>query len=372
MNNPPSVFFANSAILSNRVIAHAIIRLVTTLTQQCQQLHHRHWRALLLALSLCSLQPLSALAASQTAPTTAANEQGTATQLKPISLMLDWFINPNHGPIIIAQQLGLFAKQGLKVNISEPADPSVPDKLVAAGKVDLAVSYPNTLIEAAAQHLPLQQVGTLISTPLNALIVLDKSNITSLSQLAGKTIGVSISGNEQASIDTMLQSAGVTPGSVKTVNVGWALSAALASGRVDAIWGGQRNFELNQLRLEGYPAHAFYPEEHGIPPFSELIFVGKKPGLPASVIASFNRALEQATVFIINHPEKAWQLFQSYAPDTLNTELNHKAWQDTLSHFARRPGAVSLARYNDYARFMAKHGIISQVPAAHDYILQEQ
>ena len=51
-----------------------------------------------------------------------------------VSLMLDWFVNPNHGPIVIAQQRGYFKEQGLSVDIQEPADPSLPAKLVAAGK----------------------------------------------------------------------------------------------------------------------------------------------------------------------------------------------------------------------------------------------
>ena len=64
---------------------------------------------------------------------------------KNMTLMLDWFVNPNHGPVVIAKEKGLFKDQGLDINIQEPADPSVPAKLVAAGKVDLAVSYQTSL-----------------------------------------------------------------------------------------------------------------------------------------------------------------------------------------------------------------------------------
>ncbi|WP_029796648.1 ABC transporter substrate-binding protein, partial [Vibrio parahaemolyticus] len=60
---------------------------------------------------------------------------------KELTLMLDWFVNPNHGPIVIAQERGYFKQQGLKVNIQEPADPSTPPKLVAAGKGDMAIFY---------------------------------------------------------------------------------------------------------------------------------------------------------------------------------------------------------------------------------------
>ena len=75
-------------------------------------------------------------------------------QDKQLTLMLDWFVNPNHGPIVIAQERGYFKQQGLEVDIQEPADPSTPPKLVAAGKVDMAISYqPNLTIDVAALSL---------------------------------------------------------------------------------------------------------------------------------------------------------------------------------------------------------------------------
>lgn len=286
-----------------------------------------------------------------------------------VTLMLDWFVNPNHGPIILAQEKGWFAEQGLDIDIQEPADPSIPDKLVAAGKIDMAVSYQSTLISSTAAGLPVVRSATLISGPLNSLIVLDKSGIKSLADLKDKQIGVAIGGSEDATIGTMLDSANVSMDSVKIINVGWALSSSLASGKVDAIWGGLRNFELNQLELEGYKATAFYPEEHGVPPYDELIFVANKHKYNPETITKFNSAIEKATVYLINHPEKAWQEFVAYSPDTLNNELNRNAWEDTLTRFALRPGAVELKRYDEYAEFMKKHNIIKSLPQAKDYVL---
>ncbi|MCQ1059147.1 ABC transporter substrate-binding protein [Photobacterium sp. DNB23_23_1] len=293
----------------------------------------------------------------------------SASAEEKVTLMLDWFVNPNHGPIILAKEKGWFAEQGLEVQIQEPADPSVPDKLVAAGRIDLAVSYQSTLISSIAADLPLVRSATLISGPLNSLIVLDKSGIKSMADLKGKNIGVAIGGNEDATIGTMLRSEGVDMNSVKIINVGWALSSSLASGKVDAIWGGLRNFELNQLAIEGYDATAFYPEEHGVPPYDELIFVANKHNYNPETINKFNTAIEKATVYLINHPERAWEEFAAYSPDTLNNELNRRAWEDTLTRFALRPGAVELKRYDEYAEFMKQYDIIKTLPKAQDYVL---
>ncbi|MDO6420589.1 ABC transporter substrate-binding protein [Amphritea sp. 2_MG-2023] len=292
----------------------------------------------------------------------------TQAETKSLSLMLDWFVNPNHGPIVIAKQRGYFADQGLEVEIQEPADPNMPPKLVAANKVDLAISYqPNLTIDVAA-GLPLIRSATLIATPLNMLMVLDNGKINDLADLKGKKIGIAIAGTEEASIGTMLDTVGVNYADVDIINVGWALSASLASGKVDAIWGGLRNFETNQLALEGFKAKAFFPEEHGVPVYDELIFVANADTYDKDAIRGFNKAIEQATIYITNHPQAAWEEFAAYAPDTLNNELNKRAWRDTLNRFALRPSAVDLQRYDDYAEFMYEQKIIKTLPKAQDYV----
>ncbi|MGF1787684.1 ABC transporter substrate-binding protein [Photobacterium swingsii] len=290
------------------------------------------------------------------------------TAKKEMTLMLDWFVNPNHGPIVIAQERGLFSDQGLTIKIQEPADPSVPAKLVAAGKIDMAISYQTSLTTDVAAGLPLIRSATLIATPLNTLMTLDNGKIKTLADLKGKKIGIAIAGNEEATIGTMLQSEGVAFDDVQIINVGWALSSSLASGKVDAIWGGLRNFETNQLALEGYQAKAFFPEEHGVPSYDELVVVANKNSYDADALKKFNTAIELATQYIVNHPDQAWKEFVAYAPDTLNNELNRRAWQDTLPRFALRPAAIDPVRYDNFAQFMFKHKIISHAPKAQDYV----
>jgi len=285
-----------------------------------------------------------------------------------VSLMLDWFVNPNHGPIVIAQQRGYFKAQGLTVDIQEPTDPSLPAKLVAAGNVDLAITYQPSLIMDIAENLPLVRAATLIATPLNTLMVLDNGKINTLKALKGKKIGIAISGSEEAIIGKMLATEGVSYQDVEIINIGWALSSSLASGKVDAIWGGLRNFESNQLALEGYTAKAYFPEEHGVPSYDELILVANANKYDANMIKAFNTAIEQATIYIVNHPQQAWKEFVSYAPDTLNNELNKRAWRDTLTRFALRPAAIDLQRYDDYAQFMFDNKLIKRLPKAKNYM----
>ncbi len=283
-----------------------------------------------------------------------------------LTVLLDWFVNPDHAPVITAQTMGFFDREGLDVELVEPADPAMPPKLVAAGQGDIAVSYQQTLHAQIDEGLPLKWIGTLVATPLNALIVLKDGPIQKLEDPKGKKIGFSVSGFEDAMLGQMLKSVGLTMSDVELINVNFALSPALLSGQVDAVIGGYRNFELTQIELEGKAGKAFYPEEHGMPVFDELIYVVHKDKTDDPRYARFLAAVEEATIYLTNHPDEAWKAFIKAYPN-LDDELNKRAWTDTLPRFAKRPAALDEGRYQRFAEFMAENKLIEKVVPVDTY-----
>nr|WP_244636638.1 ABC transporter substrate-binding protein [Limoniibacter endophyticus] len=286
-----------------------------------------------------------------------------------LDVMLEWFVNPDHAPLVVARELGLFDKANLDVNLVAPSDPSSSPRLVAAKQADIAVHYQPNLYLDHAQGLPLVRFGVLVETPLNTITVMKDGPIQSLADLKGKKIGFSVSGFEQSLVAAMLRSAGLSPDDVELINVNFALSPALISGQVDATIGGYRNFELTQMKLEGQEGRSFYVEEHGVPPYEELIYVthtdnAKDPRLPR-----FLAAVEQATIYLTNHPQEAWQLFIKAYPD-LDNALNREAWVDTMPRFAKRPAAIDEAAYARFGAFMKEQGQIERAPAVSDIAIQ--
>ena len=277
-----------------------------------------------------------------------------------IILLLDWFVNPDHGPIIVAQEKGYFTKAGLDVEVIAPADPADPPKLVAAGKADLAVSYQPQLHLQVAEGLPLIRVGTLVATPLNCLLTLKDGDIQSIADLKGKKIGFSVAGVEEALLTTILARHGLSMADIELVNVNWSLSPALMSGQVDAVIGAFRNFELNQMDIEGVPGRCFYLEEEGLPAYDELIYVANPDRMDKDVIRRFMQATELATQFIINHPQESWEIFKGTAKE-LDDELNKRAWRDTLPRFALRPEALDEGRYSRFEQFLNDSGLLKEV-----------
>lgn len=281
-----------------------------------------------------------------------------------MTVLLDWFINPDHGPIVVAQEKGYFAEQDLEVKIIAPADPSDPPKLVAAGQAELAISYQPQLHLQIHEGLPLQRVGTLVATPLNCLLALADGPIQSPADLAGKKVGFSVGGVEEAVLGSILRHHGLSLDDVELVNVNWSLSPSLMSGQVDAVIGAYRNFELNQMEIEGVEGKCFFVEEEGLPPYDELIYVANTETMDTDMIARFLTATEKATQYIVNHPEDSWEIFSGTSAE-LQDELNAKAWVDTLPRFALRPRAMDEGRYAAFEAFLNEAGLIpSQNPVS--------
>ena len=230
------------------------------------------WRRRLMALAACS--PCLCLAAA------------TATAADKLTVILDWFVNPDHAPLVVAREKGFFAAEGLEVELVAPADPNDPPKLVAAGQADVAVSYQPQLHLQVQEGLPLARIGTLVATPLNSLVVLADGPIESIADLKGREIGFSVGGFEDALLGAMLEQARAE---ARRRRAGQRQLLALAGA--DRGPGRRGDRRLPQLRAQpdghrGPARRAFYPEEEGVPAYDELIYVAAKDGLARPELAA--------------------------------------------------------------------------------------
>ena len=287
-----------------------------------------------------------------------------------ITVLLDWFLNPDHAPLIVAKEKGYFKDQGLDVTFIAPANPNDPPKIVAAGKADIAVSYQHQHQMHVDQGLPLVRIATLVATPLNSLVVLADSDIKSIADLKGKTIGYSVGGFETILLQVMLAKADLQLLDVRLVNVNFSLSPSLFAGKTDAVIGAFRNFELNQMAIEKRPGRAFNVEEYGIPAYDELILVANRERIGDKNLRKFVNALESGVQYLLNHPEESWELFVKGERAELNDELNKRAWADTLPRFALRPGALDKNRYNRFAEFLLQQKMIKSVPPLESWAVE--
>lgn len=307
------------------------------------------------------LLSLAVLASLTTSLPAAAGERFT--------VLLDWFINPDHGALVVAKQRGYFDEVGLEVELIEPADPNAPPKLLAAGQGDVAISYQPQLYLLREADLPVRAVGVLVDQPLNSLVSLDGGDVAVIADLKGKKVGYSVGGFETAVLGQMLEGVGLTMDDVELVNINFALTPALLSKQVSAVIGAFRNFELNQLSLNDAKGRAFFPEDHGVPAYDELIVLAQEARVGDAKVQAFLAAVERGAQDIAADPQGTWQDFIK-EKDGLDDDLNSLAWKDTAPLLARSI-ALDADRYRLFADFMVSRGLIETAKPVEAYISVE-
>lgn len=292
-------------------------------------------------------------------------EDATGGRTEQFDLALDFFVNADHAGIYTALERGYFADAGLDVRPRVPADPSAPIKQVAAGQVDLAISYEPEVMLARDAGLDVVSVAALVQEPLTSLISLPAARIAEPADLAGKTVVTAGIPYQTAFLDTILRANGVDPGDVEQVDVGLNLLQPVLSGRADAMFGGFRNVEGVQLERAGKNPSVVPADRLGIPTYDELVLVARDSRVldDPEPIRLFIAALERGAIDARRDPPFAADALIAASPE-LEPKLTLAEVRKTLPLFfpqqGRPFGYMDPGEWDGFAGFMADQGQIEQ------------
>ncbi len=291
------------------------------------------------------------------------SENSTGAQTEPLSLTLDFYPNPDHAGIYMADKLGYFADAGLDVSIHTPSDPAAPIKQVAAGQTDLAISYEPEVLLAREQGLDVIAVGAIVDRPLTSLIWLKKSGIDGVADLRGKTIATAGIPYQDAYLKTILARAKLTPSDVDTVNVGYGLLPALVGGRAQAMLGGFSNVEGVDLRLRGKDPVVTPVDKLGVPTYDELVLVANHKQLEENPqrIRLFLGALARGTAAAIKSPAATTEALLAANSD-LDPKLTRAEVEATLPLLSKR-GVMDVSEWTAFIAWMRENELISGNPS---------
>jgi putative hydroxymethylpyrimidine transport system substrate-binding protein len=288
---------------------------------------------------------------------------------EPFALMLDYFPNADHAGVYAAEAAGEFRDVGLDVEIRQPPDPAAPLKQVAAGRVDLAISYEPELLRARDRGLRVVSVGALVRRPLTSIVSLPKARIRTPRDLAGKTVGTAGLDYQSAYLRTILVDAGVDPGTVTERNVGFGLTPALLTGKVDAVLGAFWNYEGTELRLRGRKPRIIRMERAGVPTYDELVLVANEDALERDEgrIRAFVSALGRGTRQLARDPERGIRPLLDANPD-LDPRLQRAVVRVTLPLFlppdGRPFGWQDPREWQEFAAWMRESRLLSDLSDA--------
>ncbi len=289
---------------------------------------------------------------------------GSTSSAQQLTVMLDWFPNADHIGIYQALANGDFSQAGLDVHVQVPSDPSLPLKLLAAGKVDVAISYEPEVLLARQQGAQIVSVGAIVQKPLTSIVSLASKHITTPAQLRGKRVGDAGIPYQHAYLTTILQHAGVPVSSVKETNVGDNLVPALLSGKIDAVLGAYWNYEAIQLAQMHKRTNVIRMDQVGVPSYNELVVVVRANTIinHPDVIRRFVQALARGYESARANPSAAVQNLVKASPG-LDPKLQLASVKATLPVFfpaGSHPwGWQDPSQWNAYGQWMLSNHLIS-------------
>lgn len=280
--------------------------------------------------------------------------------LKNITLMLDWYLSPQHAALVVAKERGYYASQGLEVDIQSPADPSIAIKLLTAGEVDLALTRQPLLHLYAHEGTPIIRIATLIETALTAVVVMGPAQLDNVKNLAGLHYGYTTREGLNISIPRLVpRSVQQTDDFSAPQNLHFDPTRALREGQADAVADGFFHYLPPQLATEGITTHLIRFEELDIPRHDGLVVLANSDSVVrrADTWSRFTTAIEEASNWIIENPDAAWALLIATHP-VLDNDINAAAWEDILRRIALTPAAVDSRRYTAFETYLLQMGLI--------------
>jgi len=305
-----------------------------------------------------------------------AKSEGDSGTPEEFDLALDFFINPDHVGIYQALDAGYFEDAGLDVMPRVPSDPSAPIKQVAAGQADLAISYEPEVMLAREQGLDVVAVGAMVQQPLTSMIWLGDSDISSVSELEGRTIATAGIPYQAAFLEKILGDAGLSPDDVDQVDVGLNLLPAILSGRADALLGAFLNVEGVELQRRGKDPAIMPVNELGVPTYDELVLVasGERLREDPEAIRLFIAALERGTRDAAADPDAATEVLLAASED-LDPPLTRAEVRKTLPLLLpageEQYGFMDPTEWDAFAAFMTDEGLIGSSIGADELLTNE-
>ena len=303
-------------------------------------------------------------------------DEGGRADRDEVSLMLDFYPNADHAGIYFAEQRGFFRDAGLELSIAEPSDPAAPIRQVAAGQVDIAISYEPEVLIARDEGLPVVAIASLVDEPLTSMIWLPESGIQSVSDLGGRTVATAGIPYQEGYLKTILERAGVPAEEVQTASVGYSLLPTLLSGRADAMLGGFRNVEGVDLRLRGRRPTVIPVDQLGVPTYDELVLVANEERIAEDpeALRLFLAALERGTAGVVETPEAGTAALLAASPG-LDPPLTAAEVAATVPLLAKDEGELygelDAERWGRFAAWMRDNGLVESLVDAEEAVTNE-
>ena len=299
---------------------------------------------------------------------TVAAPADAAPTTRPVTLVLDWTPNTNHGGIYLAEANGWYEEAGIDLEIIQPGTGGGL-QAVASGSAEFAIDVQENIVPAQAEGVPVVSVAAIVQHNTSSLLSLASSGIAGPADLPGHRYGGWGGPLERALLDRLVECGGGDPAGVDFVEVGNTdYRVGLESGAFDVVWvyDGWDKLRLEQAGVD-VSTIPFIGHTDCIPDwYTPLIATSTElssadPELVAAFIGATSRGYEAA----IADPTAAADALLAAAPELdeqlVRASAEYLAGQYTAD--APRWGEQSAEVWEAFVGFLAEAGLLSERPA---------
>jgi putative hydroxymethylpyrimidine transport system substrate-binding protein len=258
--------------------------------------------------------------------------------MQRLRLCLEWFLNPDHVPFLIGQELGWFRDAGLELELVEPQAHVDAADALARGEIDVAITEPIHLVQDHAAGRPVVGFARFLHTNGGVMYLRGRSIERPRDMATARVQYPGAPGpGGPAIVASMVAADGgaFAPERLQPVNHGFFHTDALAQGKADVATLVFANFELVEAAHRGLDAAFFALKDWGVPDFCQLILM-TRPDRLAQQRAVFERlvaVLRRGIDMVKQQPAEAARLYEKRAPSAAGDTLGPKLLAATLPCF---------------------------------------
>jgi NitT/TauT family transport system substrate-binding protein len=242
--------------------------------------------------------------------------------LEEVNYRLKWLFNASVVGDLYAEDSGLFAKNGLKVDVKPGGPEKDAIKELELGHAQFGVASGDQVIRAVSKGAPIVVIAQLFQiNPLNWIYRPDKTPLQTPDDLKGKTIGITYGGNDETVMRALLAKYDIKENEVNFFSVRYDYTP-FYEGQVD-LWPVYRNAQAPiigaKLLKAGERFDLMDPSRMGIQFVANSVVTTRKmledhpetvKRFIAALLQGWREALDPA------NEEKAIAMLLKYDPDT--------------------------------------------------------
>lgn len=257
-----------------------------------------------------------------------------------IKISLEWFLNPDHLPMIAGVETGRYKEAGIEVEIIEPKEHYDGFFELKAGSVDIHCNEPIHLFEHYFEGI--KSLGCFFETRGGVMIRADRVEKLKSNQKIKITTPAANDVTNTIGFEILKRYADKNGFVVERENIEfverdfWHINNMKKDDSFDGAWLCFYNFEGIEAELEGFENLFIDQIESPYPNFSALEFISSQDVIDkkGEELCKFIEVTNEMSSYLQANPFEAKSIYYDYSKQE-KTELMDRIIIDTISRFER-------------------------------------